>query len=240
MKIILSPAKTFHQKIIPTNQKPIFEKDAFFLMGQLRKIEETHLQHAMKLSDALLKNVLHMIHNFGKVTSKAIFSYHGQAYKALDAHHFSEADLLYAEHHLWILSGLYGILRPSDGISPYRLEMQDQTIKNLYRYWKPKIKRYIEENTKDEIIINLASEEYSKVIDPSLQMITLDFVQVKDGNIKRASMHIKTMRGLCAKYIVKNRIENPEDLKLMRLEGYAFHQEYSTLDVWVFIKEVEA
>ena len=238
MKIILSPAKTFHKDLLHSSDIPYFKSDANRLMRMLKKVSPDVIQSSMKLSDALIHDVVKMMREYDKLTSPAIYTYHGQAFKAFDVHSSSESDLIFMQDHLFILSGLYGIIKPFDVISLYRLEMQDHTLFSLYDYWKPKISKYLKTFCKDEIIINLASEEYSKVIPTSFKMITIDFIEMKQGNPKRISMNIKAMRGLCARYLIQNRITSIDDIKKITLNDYHFDPERSTSDIFVFKKEV--
>jgi len=170
-----------------------------------------------------------------KETYPAVISIYGSAWFG---NNLKESDLSFMQDHILILSGLYGVLKPNDGISLYRLEMQDQTLFNLYDYWKPKIGTYLKTYCKDEVIINLASEEYSKVIPSSIKMITLDFIEMIKGRQKRIAMHVKTMRGLCARYLIQNRITSIDDIKMITLNGYSYDSKRSTADLFVFTKEV--
>ncbi|HCZ24736.1 MAG TPA: hypothetical protein DHV05_07850 [Acholeplasmataceae bacterium] len=238
MKIILSPAKTFHPKITHSDDLPHFKREANHLMTMLKKVSPDAIQSSMKLSEKLLTDVIKMIHAYDQTSSKVIYTYHGQAFKSFDVNSLKESDLSFMQDHILILSGLYGVLKPNDGISLYRLEMQDQTLFNLYDYWKPKIGTYLKTYCKDEVIINLASEEYSKVIPSSIKMITLDFIEMIKGRQKRIAMHVKTMRGLCARYLIQNRITSIDDIKMITLNGYSYDSKRSTADLFVFTKEV--
>lgn len=238
MKILLSPAKTFAKDLILANDVPYFHLEAKHLNRELNKVSSEVIKRRMKLSDDLLLEVLLYIKSFGKNHYQAIYTYLGQAFKSFDVFSLDQAAKNYMNEHLLILSGLYGILKPQDGISLYRLEMQDQTITNLYTYWRPKFKNYFNTFCKDELIINLASEEYSKALLDHVKLLTIDFIEMKDSVAQKRSMAIKTMRGKFASYLIKHQIENIEVMKSIVLDGYRYHESYSKSDTYVYVKEV--
>lgn len=238
MKILLSPAKTFAKDHIYANEVPYFEREAKHLHNALKKITPEYLQKQMKLSDDLLTEVLFYIKSFGKEKYQAIYTYKGQAFKSFDVLSLDQTSLTYMRDHLLILSGLYGILKPDDGISLYRLEMKDLTLGNLYTYWKPKMKSYFDSFCKGELIINLASEEYAKVLPLHMNIITIDFFEIKDGKLQKKSMAIKTMRGKFARYLIEHQIECLDHIKKIIIDGYHYHESYSHASTLVFIKEV--
>jgi len=240
MKIILSPAKTFSKKQIISNQSPFFEGDAIFLMNQLKKKSRHHIQTSMKLSEKLTDHVMDDLVHFGEIKTEAIHTYEGQAFKSLDVSSLSDDDQSYMHDHLLILSGLYGILKPCDGISKYRLEMQDKTIRNLYRYWKDKVHGYLKEYAADEPIINLASEEYGKLLSPDLPIIHLSMIEIKGGKDLKQSMAVKTMRGLFTREIIKRRMKDIDELKTMMIGDYVYSKKRSTPHHFIYIKEVNS
>lgn len=238
MKILLSPAKTFAKELILANDLPYFEHEAKHLMNALKKVPHTTIQNKMKLSDDLLIEVLFYIKSFGKTKYQAIYTYAGQAFKSFEVKTLDQDSLDYMENHLYILSGLYGILKPRDGISLYRLEMQDQTITNLYTYWKPKLKRYIHTFFQDELIINLASEEYRKALPESDHIYTIDFIEIEHEAIKRRSMTIKTMRGKFARYLITHKLTHLDQIKSIVLDDYQYDSSRSKGNTIVYVKEV--
>lgn len=238
MKIIISPAKTFSKKQIISDQHPFFEGDAILLMNLLKEKSRCNIQASMKLSDKLTDQVLDFMDHFGEIKTEAIHTYEGQTFKSLDVSSLSEDDQSYMNDHLLILSGLYGVLRPRDGISKYRLEMQDRTIKDLYTYWKDKINTYIKEFASYEPIINLASEEYARILSPDLPIIHLSMIEVKDGKDLKQSMAIKTMRGLCVREIIKKKMNQIDELKTLNVGGYVYSKERSTANHLIYMKEV--
>jgi len=236
MKIFISPAKTFTKYEMTSMIEPHFQKNAKQLMSRLKRMDAITLKKSMKLSDSLLKEVTSFIKGFGHQSYKALFTYGGQAFKQLDPISLSEDDIAYANDHLYILSGLYGILKPLDGISYYRLEMQDKTVMNLYDYWKPKLNDYL--SSHDDLYINLASQEYSKVLPEQLNMITIDFIEQKQGIDLKQSMAIKTMRGLFARHLIMHRTEKLEDIKKIVIHDYHYDPSRSTDTYYLFKKEV--
>lgn len=236
MKIFISPAKTFTKYEMTSMIEPHFQKNAKQLMSRLKRIDAITLKKSMKLSDSLLQEVISFIKGFGHKTYQALFTYGGQAFKQLDPISLSEDDIAYANNHLYILSGLYGILKPLDGISYYRLEMQDKTMMNLYDYWKPKLNDYL--SSHDDLYINLASQEYSKVLPEQLNMITIDFIEQKQGIDLKQSMAIKTMRGLFARHLIMHRTEKLEDIKKIVIHDYHYDPSRSTDTYYLFKKEV--
>jgi cytoplasmic iron level regulating protein YaaA (DUF328/UPF0246 family) len=236
MKIFISPAKTFTKYEMTSMIEPHFQKNAKQLMSRLKRMDAITLKKSMKLSDSLLKEVTSFNKGFGHQSYQALFTYGGQAFKQLNPISLSEDDIAYANDHLYILSGLYGILKPLDGISYYRLEMQDKTIMNLYDYWKPKLNDYL--SSHDDLYINLASQEYSKVLPEHLNMITIDFIEQKQGIDLKQSMAIKTMRGLFARHLIMHRTEKLEDIKKIVIHDYHYDPSRSTDTYYLFKKEV--
>ncbi len=238
MIILLSPAKTFSKNLIPSSTKPIFQKEAMVLQRALKRVPFFTLKASMKLSDALLDDVKSYIRNFGKDTYQAITTYEGQAFKSLDVRSLDDKTMAYLKDHLYVLSGMYGLLRPSDGINHYRLEMQDKTIKNLYTYWKPKIKAYLLSNHKDELIVNLASKEYEMVLDSAIHYVTIHFYERKNSELKQLSMMVKTMRGLFARHLLIHQIDTIDQIKSISIHDYHYDDTLSDEKNLVFIKEV--
>lgn len=238
MIILISPAKTFAKTKTSFETTPVFQKEALGMINKLNKLSIQQLSLKMHLSSNLATKVKHDYLQFGKTLSCAIYTYDGYAYKGFDVLNMSKESLVYLKTHLYILSGLYGIVKPYDGISFYRLEMKDQVIRNLYRFWKPKISSYLLENHPDELFINLASLEYSKVIDTKIPMLTISFYQRIEKKLKAISMHVKLMRGKMANYIITHQINNIETLKEIVIDDYHYDENQSSNDEFVFIKEI--
>jgi cytoplasmic iron level regulating protein YaaA (DUF328/UPF0246 family) len=178
----------------------------------------------------------------------AVFAFNGDVYDGLNAKTLSVAQLNYLQNHLRILSGLYGLLRPLDLIQAYRLEMGSRLInsrgKDLYAFWGDKVTYLLNDSLsqrESDVVINLASEEYFKVIRPVLlkvPVITPVFKDYKNGNYKIISFFAKRARGLMTRYCAMNKINNPEKLKQFDLDGYLFSQEDSDDQHWIFNRRV--
>jgi len=248
MIIILSPAKTLKMgKALNTNlyTEPIFIKEASSLMKELIKYSPPEMESLMKVNSKLAEQnfmrhirwkAAHDLSN-GK---QAILAYDGAVYQGLGASDLSEEQLVFASGHLRILSGLYGALRPLDLIQPYRLEMgtklKNRQGNNLYSFWRYKLTIYIKKELKkqdDNIIIDLASKEYSSAIDMSkikAKVITPVFKDYKGGTHKVITIYTKRARGLMSRFIIQNNIVLPGDLKEFNEEGYSYN-EYLSSDV---------
>ncbi len=254
MKIILSPAKSLqfpNDCKTGTVTRPFFLEEAEELVKKLRKLSVKKIADLMAISSDLAELNYNRFQHWKKPIElsedifPAIFTFNGEVYKGFDALSLNETDLLEAQKSIFILSGLYGILKPLDLLYPYRLEMGTKwqistSQKNLYDFWKKKLTNYIQaELGEKESIVNLASTEYSKVIDfKSIQnnVITPVFKDFKNGNFKVIMMYAKHERGAMARYIVKNRLKQIEDLKLYNGGGYSYDDKQSTEKEWVFIR----
>jgi uncharacterized protein len=252
MLILLSPAKTldFESPAI-TNMisEPVFARENSELLKQLVKLSVNDLQELMSISPALAElnfNRYREMKNFpSEVPAKqAINTFIGEAYRGLNAADFSHADLEFAQAHLRILSGFYGVLRPLDLINPHRLEMgtalKTSKASNLYEFWGNKITDELNNNLgKDDMLINLASEEYFKSVNKKVikaQIITPQFLDNHNGKYKMITVYAKNARGAMTRHIIKNRIAKPESLKIAEINGYKFSQEMSDGGKWVFAR----
>lgn len=254
MLIILSPAKTLKmEKEIYNNlyTESIFVKEAKALIKELIKYSPPEMEVLMKINSKLAEQ------NFRRHISwksqhdlsnsrQALLAYDGAVYRGINPEDFSEGQLLFANDHLRILSGLYGVLRPLDLIQPYRLELgtklKNRKGNNLYIFWETKITTYFKKELQkqnDNILIDLASKEYSSVIDMSkikARIITPVFKEYKRGNYKVVTIYAKRARGLMSRFIIKNKIVSPDELKDFNEEGYNYN-EYLSSDVeWVFTR----
>lgn len=173
---------------------------------------------------------------------QALLAFKGDVYTGIDVPNLSKKDLEFAQDHLRMLSGLYGVIRPLDLIAPYRLEMGTKLAnpkgKNLYEFWGDKISKLLNED-EPEVIINLASNEYFKGIDQKAlkaQIINIVFKEFKGDKYKIIGIYAKRARGLMVQYMVKNRIKNPQELKTFNWEDYRFQQDMSDDTTWVFTR----
>jgi cytoplasmic iron level regulating protein YaaA (DUF328/UPF0246 family) len=252
MVILLSPAKKLNEnyKQPATGQdNPAFFEKAREVNKALKKLSPKQLAQLQSISADLAE--LNYARNQSWQTpenssefSPAIFLFNGDAYSGLDVQSFSNQDLAYANNHLRILSGLYGILKPSDLIEPYRLEMGSRLPigrkKNLYDFWQKDLTNYIHTHFDSQTILNLASTEYAQAIDfKKLDNRVVEPV-FKDRNAKGAykvmSYFAKRARGLMAKYVIQNQIKSPEELINFTTEGYSYDALTSTRDKLVFLR----
>ena len=254
MLILISPAKKLDydtpvQSKLST--KPEFLKDSQVLIDRLRQFSSMDLAELMKLSMNLAElNFDRYAEWTPKITKKnakqALLAFKGDVYAGMDAESFSEDDLTYAQEHLRILSGLYGLLKPMDLMMAYRLEMgtslENSRGKNLYEFWDTTITQAINKQLKaqgDDVVINLASNEYFKSVKPKLiegRIITPQFKERKDGQFKMIGIYAKKARGLLSRYILLNRLQDPEAIKKFDVDGYAFNKSQSKSDTWVFTR----
>ncbi|MBI9012758.1 MAG: YaaA family protein [Clostridiales bacterium] len=235
MKIIISPAKVqTEQHIFDYGFKSlIFENETCTLNSYLKDYSKNGISKLMKIKNKLLDNTYETIQNdFAK--NHAINLYNGTVYKEINTNLYDELQLEYMNSHLRILSALYGVLEPLTGISPYRLDMTMKPNQiNLYDFWKSSINKYF----KDELIINLASLEYSKMI--HLPMINIHFKELINDTYKIVTVRAKKARGLMVDYLITHVISDLEDLKSFSEAGYQFNETLSDEKNFVFTKEEE-
>lgn len=246
MIAILSPAKSldFEKQFDIRSTDTRFNEESNQLIEVLQTKSEEEVQELMSISDKLAQLNVERYDNFKKSAPKhakqSILAFQGDVYQGMNAEDFTHEEHDYAQQHIRILSGLYGLLRPLDLIQPYRLEMGTklQTDKgdNLYDFWGDKITDQLKKDIKsqgDELLINLASNEYFKSVNKKelkkdFNILDVEFKDFKNGKYKIISFFAKKARGLMARYIVKNQVEKVEDLKGFDLEGYSFDEKDST------------
>lgn len=246
MKIILSPAKNMKIKRYEGHKlyKPIFIKQTKDLHKILKEFSSINIESLMKVNPKIAFNTYCKFQDFD-INAKmghAIISYDGLAYKSLDAQNFTKDDVLFANENIRIISAFYGILTPLTNISHYRLEMglkmNVNSHKSLYCFWQNRIYEHLYKN--NDIIINLASKEYSKVITPFLvdnnKFIDIEFYTNKNGKHKIIATSAKIARGAMANYIVKNKIKDIEKIKNFRFDGYCYNKFLSNENKLIFIK----
>jgi hypothetical protein len=254
MITLLSPAKSLNFDIevaeLPYT-KPIFAKETIELVNHLKQLSVADIKKLMHVSDNIAHLNYDRYQNFKPAfklpyAKPAALVFTGEVYKGLEAEKFNKNDWQFAQQHLRILSGLYGILKPLDIIQPYRLEMGTpfsfDHYKNLYAFWKEKVTQTLNKELKNQntnYLVNLASNEYFKVIDKktlSAQIITPVFKDNKNGTYKTIMMYAKNARGKMAAFIIKNKIINPEHLKAFDSDGYIFNQSLSSNTEWVYTR----
>ena len=253
MITIISPAKTldFEVKNTAFNTQPLFIKQAATIAGEIRKMSPDDLANLLNISPKLADLNVNRYSTWEirahELSGKAaVLVYKGDVYQGLKADTFSGQDHEFAQKHLRIISGLYGILRPLDRILPYRLEMgtplKIKDHKTLYEFWGDLITNHITD-TMNEIntnaLINLASEEYFKTIDHrkvKINVVTPVFKDFKNGQYKIISFFAKKARGMMSRFIIQERITNPEHLKLFVEEGYYFNDNLSDKHNYIFTR----
>lgn len=255
MLIILSPAKIQnfkHQHITGNYTMPEFINEAHTLIKELRSYPSEDLTGLLETNPQITANAFYHYQNWTDEhtpdnAKQAMFAYNGEVYRGLNATSFSAADIEYAQKHLRMISGLYGVLRPLDLIEPYRLEMKTRLDnpegKDLYAFWKQKItaaiKQAIMDSGKPPVLLNLASHEYFNVIGKkefNLPVIHFDFLENKHGVYKSITIYTKKARGLMARYIIQHRIERLEDLREFAAEDYWCNEELSSDNKLVFCR----
>lgn len=249
MFILLSPAKLLRPHHAASDTELRCKKETNLVVKQLKKWSFSEVQVRMKLSEDKARETYGYIQNWGKKanvhqSAPALFAYIGEAFKALDADSLNENELNYLHQNLLILSGLYGVLSAKTRVEPYRLEMAQSGLfpdgQSLYAFWKKPICAFLNKRlSKEEFIVNLASAEYSKVVeDPKLRarMITPQFLELNHGKPKAVSVFSKQARGTMLRWCAQMQLNEPEQLKTFTLLGYRFDAARSTSNDWIFIR----
>lgn len=254
MLTILGPAKTIDtspHNITEKNTFPEFIDHAEILVRQLRQYSLGELKSLMSMSDKLatlnFERYAAWKNNYSSAEGQhAMLAFSGEVYNGLQARTLKEEDLLFAQDHVRLLSGLYGVLKPLDIILPYRLEigtkLKNNRGKNLYEFWKDVIPAEISKATAAQgtkILINLASNEYSRSIQPNTfpyTIITPVFKESDGKGFRNVTIYAKKARGMMLRFILQNKITSPEYLKAFDEEGYYYNTELSNNEEWVFCR----
>ena len=254
MLALISPAKKLDfesETTLSTHSQPDFIDHASNLVKSARQLSRAKLAQTMKLSDNLADLNYRRFQSFNTPfdlgnAKQAALVFNGDTYVGLQATTFDDKDFEFAQSHLRILSGLYGLLRPLDLIQPYRLEMgarfNPPGKKDLYDFWDGELTDAINEELdshSDQTVINLASNEYFKSIKKKGlkgRLITPAFKEIKDGETRMLGMFAKQARGMMARYMIQNRIEEADGLKSFNLGGYKFQKDLSDDTNWVFTR----
>lgn len=244
MKIILSPAKKMNvdTETMQQAELPVFMDQTTEILSWLREKSNEELKALWKCNDKIAEQNIKRLENMDlfKRLTPAILSYEGIAYQYMAPAVFEDGHYEYVQEHLRILSAFYGVLKPMDGVTPYRLEMQAKAAvgnsKNLYEYWGDNLYREVRDAS--GIIINLASKEYSKCIEkyltPQDTYITITFCELSEGKMITKGTYAKMARGEMVRYMAENNIENPEDIKHFNRMGYRFRDDLSSDTEYVF------
>ena len=254
MKIVISPAKNLNiGKDTQFKQftEFYFKEEALQLVDIAKQLSPPELSSLMKISDKLANLNYARFQDWHlpftpENSLQAIFAFQGDVYKGMDAISFDEQDLEFAQQYLRILSGLYGILKPLDLIQAYRLEMgtrlKNPKGKNLYEFWGNKITDFLNNEFAEEdnpVLINLASNEYFKVIRPEnlkATIITPQFKEYRNNELKIISFSAKKARGRMSRFIIKNKITQVEDIKAFDWDNYRFDENLSDATTWIFTR----
>ena len=256
MIVIVSPAKTQYLSLVSGSehtQPPLLEKTAI-LIERLKQCDRDELSGLMNISDKLAALTHRRIHDFSlrhdsKTAGAAIATFQGEAFSTLTLDSYGPEDFRFAQVHLRILSGLYGILRPLDLMQPYRLEMATRLSgnwgKNLYDFWGTDITEALNRDLGKMVapcIVNCASKEYSRVIAPKQligPMITITFRQMKNNVLKSIAIYSKRARGMFVDFLIKNRLGEVEQLSAFAAGGYRFAPELSSGAELVFVTRLD-
>ena len=255
MLLLISPAKTLDFETAPQTTvatQPDFLDHSQALIDELRQLSPPQVAELMgisaKLGDLNFGRFLNWHTPFTPENAKqAVLAFKGDVYTGMQAETFGKGDFTFAQKHLRILSGLYGLLRPLDLIQPYRLEMGTSFAnargKNLYQFWGDIITDRINEELaalKSKVVVNLASNEYYQAVNTrrlNAEVITPVFKDRKNGQYKIISFFAKKARGMMSAYIIRERLKKPEDIKGFTTGGYAYSEAMSSPKEWVFTRE---
>ena len=254
MLIVISPAKTLDYETAMPKHEPTsfeFQSEAQQLIDDLKKKSPEEIKKLMKLSDKLAQLNFDRYADWrlpinAENSRASVFAFKGDVYQGLDAYSLSDEDINFAQKHLRILSGLYGVLKPLDKMLPYRLEMgtklENDLGKDLYSFWGGKIASKLNEHMpsgEERFLVNLASNEYFKAVKKDsfdFDIITPQFLDEKNGKFKIISFYAKKARGLMSQWIIKNKVTSKDELKEFDLEGYHYSEAQSTEKEPVFLR----
>ncbi|HHW79972.1 MAG TPA: YaaA family protein [Acholeplasmataceae bacterium] len=226
MIVLISPSKTFSNDIKKGTSEPVFINKAKALRNKIAKLSLNEIKTVFKLSDKLT-NEVYNYYQKDNVESTAINLYEGVLYKAL-----KEDTLKIKDNKLYILSAMYGLLKPFDNISYYRLDFNIKYFGNLYNYWSEPVNNYLKTNYQDEIIINLASKEFSSLINKLPNLITIEFSNL--DNKKLSSVLLKQLRGYLANIIINNNIKTLDELKKIKIKDFFYNENLSNNNIIYF------
>ncbi len=255
MIILLSPSKTQDAsggQALGHLTTPPFLKEAETLVHELQQYDKNELKELLEVNDKLAELNYERYQSFETPfhegnAQPAFLVYQGDVYDPIHAESYHQDEFAFAQNHVRILTGLYGIVRPLDLIQPYRLEMKTNFTPpesdNLYDFWRPRLTEFLNEELKvqeDDYIINLASNQYFKAIDKRKlegEVITPKFKDWKSGKYKTIAIYAKKARGMMTEFIIRHQIHNVQDLKTFDEVGYYFNDEASEGNEWVFTRD---
>ena len=255
MLILVSPAKSLDYEtppLVADNTQPLFLDDSQELIDQLKKLPPAKVGKLMNISDKLAQLNAQRFKEWKQplttdTAKQCLFAFQGDVYKGMDADTMKKNDVKFAQKHLRILSGLYGVLRPLDLMLPYRLEMGTKFVnkrgQNLYHFWGDSVTDVLNaelDNLKKPFVVNLASNEYFKVVNKNklvTDTISPVFKDKKNGEYKLISFYAKKAPGMMARYIIDNRVLKPADLQDFDTAGYKYNKKMSTDSEPVFTRD---
>ncbi len=247
MKIIISPAKKMkvNTDTLEVRALPVYLHEAEYLRQYLSELSYEELKSLWKCNDQIAQINYERVQtmNLRMHLTPALLSYEGIQYQYMAPAVLEDGQWEYVQEHVCILSGFYGVVHPLDGVTPYRLEMQTKVnlpnVKNLYEYWGEKIYREVSADT--EVIVNLASKEYSKCVEkyltPEVRYITCVFGEYKGDKVIEKGTYAKMARGEMVRFLAERKAERPEEMKSFCRLGYRYSEKESTKDRYVFLKE---
>ena len=247
MRIILSPAKKM--RVVTDHAAPLtdpmYVDTAKRIMRWMREKDYDTIKNLWGVSDKIAELNVERLRemNLDHPQTPAILAYDGIAYQYMAPAVFEDGHFSYVQDHLRVLSGLYGVVRPLDGVTPYRLEMHSKAAidgaKNLYEFWGDRIYRGVRDDS--GVIINLASREYAKAVEPYLMpkdtYITCIFGELAGGKVVQKGVYAKMARGDMVRFMAENAIEDPEDIKKYDRMHYRYSEEHSKPDRFVFVRD---
>jgi len=254
MIITLSPSKgQDFDTPAPTDKYSIPEMldESKQLVNEAKKLDVKDIRELMDVSENIAILNVERFHTwqtpFTPENAKpAIFAFKGDVYSGIQIEKYTEEDLEYAQEHLRILSGLYGVLKPLDLIQPYRLEMKTKLNnprgQNLYQFWGDRITEVLNRDLEkqiEKVLVNLASNEYFKAVKPKKligRLLNITFKEIKNGEARVVAIFAKRARGMMADFIIRNRIEHAEEIKEFGAGGYSYSPQESTENNWVFTR----
>ena len=253
MLIILSPAKAMDMSAVEKDVPgsiPEYATEAEYLAEQMRRFSASDLEKMLKISDKLAQENYERYQKFGSLSNprkQALLAYNGSVFKAIAPASFAVDDLRYAQNHLRIISTLYGLVRPLDLIQAYRIafavKLNGTNGGDLYDYWTPKLTIPLLDAVRSAggIMVNLASLDIQgalqmDVIREKVEVITPEFQEWRDGKYETIRTYAKVPRGIMTRHILLNRIENPEELKSFRWDGFTFNPELSNEEHYFFTR----
>ena len=248
MLVILSPAKTMDMSVVEQEfpgTTPEYAEEAEYLAGQMRRFSESQLEKILKISSKLAAENYERYQRFGSLSNprkQALFAYNGSVFKAIDPNSFSLEDLKYAQDRVRIISTLYGLVRPLDLIQAYRIAFAVKLDgANLYDYWVPKLTTPLLEDVRKVggIMVNLASMDIQGALKmdelrKKVRVITPE--EWRDGKYETVRTYAKIARGTMTRYVVMNRVEEPEELKAFNGDGYTFNADLSDEEHYFFTR----